>query len=130
MYLAHTRKPRTSNSIGSTKVRCDLSSCFSRSPRFLFPHRIGHANDWNILPVTVNGSTVKHGGRSVETFIAYPESKQKTPVILVIHEIFGLTDWAQEVADEFAEAGYIAVAPDLLSGMGANGGRTSEFFPK
>ncbi len=71
--------------------------------------------------------TVKHGGRSVETFIAYPESKSKAPVMLVIHEIFGLTDWAQEVADEFAAAGYIAVAPDLLSGMGANGGRTTSF---
>ncbi len=71
--------------------------------------------------------TVKHGNRSVETFIAYPETKDKAPVVLVIHEIFGLTDWAQEVADEFAAAGYIAVAPDLLSGMGSNGGRTTSF---
>jgi carboxymethylenebutenolidase len=71
--------------------------------------------------------TVKHNGRSVETFIAYPESKAKTPVILVIHEIFGMTDWAQEVTDEFAAAGYIAIAPDLLSGMGPNGGRTNSF---
>jgi carboxymethylenebutenolidase len=71
--------------------------------------------------------TVKHGDRSVETFVAYPETKNKAPVMLVIHEIFGLTDWAEEVADEFAAAGYIAVAPDLLSGMGANGGRTSSF---
>ena len=71
--------------------------------------------------------TVKHDGRSVETFIVYPESKQKTSVVLVIHEIFGLSDWAQEVADEVAEAGYIAVTPDLLSGMGPHGGRTSDF---
>lgn len=71
--------------------------------------------------------TVKHDGRSVETLIVYPEVKTKAPVILVIHEIFGLTDWAQEVADEFAAAGYIAVAPDLLSGMGTDGGRTSSF---
>jgi carboxymethylenebutenolidase len=71
--------------------------------------------------------TVKHGSRAVETLIVYPEAKGKTPVILVIHEIFGLTDWAQEVADEFAAAGYIAVAPDLLSGMGPNGGRTPDF---
>jgi carboxymethylenebutenolidase len=70
-------------------------------------------------------ATVKHDSRSVETFIAYPESKDKRPVVLVIHEIFGLTDWAQELADEIAEAGYIAVAPDLLSGSGPNGGRTS-----
>ena len=71
--------------------------------------------------------TIKHDGRSVETFVAYPESKDKRPVVLVIHEIFGLSDWAQELADELAAAGYIAVAPDLLSGMGPNGGRTSSF---
>src|SRR5438552_61859 len=71
--------------------------------------------------------TVKHDGRSVETFVVYPESKSKAPVVLVIHEIFGLADWAQEIADEVAEAGYIAVAPDLLSGMGPHGGRTTDF---
>jgi carboxymethylenebutenolidase len=71
--------------------------------------------------------TVKHGSRSVETFIVYPESKDQKPVVLIIHEIFGLSDWAQELADEVAEAGYVAVAPDLLSGMAPNGGRTSDF---
>src|SRR6266403_3201574 len=70
--------------------------------------------------------TIKHDGRSVETFIAYPESKGKRPVVLVIHEIFGMTDWVQELADEVAEAGYIAVAPDLLSGMAPNGGRSKD----
>lgn len=68
--------------------------------------------------------TLKHDGRSVDAFVVYPEAKGKTPVIVVIHEIFGLTDWPQEVADEFAAAGYIAIAPDLLSGMGPNGGGT------
>ncbi len=71
--------------------------------------------------------TVKHDGRNVETLVVYPESKEKRPVVLVIHEIFGLSDWAQELADEVAAAGYIAVAPDLLSGMGPNGGRTKDF---
>jgi carboxymethylenebutenolidase len=69
--------------------------------------------------------TVKHGDRSVETFVAYPESKDKRPVVVVIHEIFGMTDWVQDLADQIAAAGYIAVAPDLLSGMGPNGGRSS-----
>jgi carboxymethylenebutenolidase len=68
--------------------------------------------------------TVKHNGRSVETFVAYPESKDKTPVVVVIHEIFGMTDWVQDLTDQIAAAGYIAVAPDLLSGMGPNGGRS------
>jgi len=70
---------------------------------------------------------VKHDGRAVETFVVYPEAGNKTPVVLVIHEIFGMTDWVQDLADQVAEAGYIAVAPDLLSGMGPNGGRTSAF---
>lgn len=73
--------------------------------------------------------TVKHDGRSVETFVVYPESKDKTPIIVVIHEIFGMTDWVQDVADQFAAAGYIALAPDLLSGMAPNGGRTPDFPP-
>src|SRR5499433_3490459 len=71
--------------------------------------------------------TIKHDGRSVDTFIAYPESKDKRPVVLVIHEIFGLSDWAQELADEVAAAGYVAVAPDLLTGLASNGGRTRDF---
>ncbi len=71
--------------------------------------------------------TVKHDGRSVETFVVYPESKDKRPVVLIIHEIFGMTDWVQDLADQIAAAGYIAVAPDLLSGMGPNGGRSSSF---
>ena len=71
--------------------------------------------------------TLKHDGRSVDTFVVYPEVKDKRPVVLVIHEIFGMTDWVQELADEVAAAGYIAVAPDLLSGMGPGGGRSSSF---
>src|SRR5258707_10648696 len=71
--------------------------------------------------------TVKHGDRAVETFVVYPESKSKTPVVLLIHEIFGMTDWVQDLADQVAAAGYIAVAPDLLSGMGPNGGRSNDF---
>jgi carboxymethylenebutenolidase len=71
--------------------------------------------------------SIKHDGRSVETLVVYPESKEKRPVVVVIHEIFGLSDWAQELADEVAAAGYIAVAPDLLSGMAPSGGRTKDF---
>jgi carboxymethylenebutenolidase len=70
---------------------------------------------------------VKQGERSVESMVAYPKSEKKAPAMVVIHEIFGMTDWVEEVTDEFAEAGYIAIAPDLLSGMGPNGGRTKDF---
>jgi carboxymethylenebutenolidase len=71
--------------------------------------------------------TVKHDNRSVETFVVYPESKDRAPIVLIIHEIFGMTDWVQDLADQVAAAGYIAVAPDLLSGMGPNGGRSTDF---
>jgi len=71
--------------------------------------------------------SVKHDGRTVESFIARPQSKDKAPAMVVIHEIFGMTDWVENVTDEFAGAGYIAIAPDLLSGMGPNGGRTKDF---
>src|SRR5712671_2661214 len=53
--------------------------------------------------------TVKHDGRSVETFVVYPESKGKTPVVLIIHEIFGMTDWVQDLADQVAAAGKLFV---------------------
>ncbi|MFO0935625.1 MAG: dienelactone hydrolase family protein [Gemmataceae bacterium] len=69
---------------------------------------------------------VKHGNREVQSFVVYPEVKEKATCVIVIHEIFGLSDWAKLVADEFAEAGYIAIAPDLLSGSGPNWGGTDE----
>ncbi|MEX2092371.1 MAG: dienelactone hydrolase family protein [Pirellulales bacterium] len=65
---------------------------------------------------------VPNGDRTVRSFVAYPEVPDKAHAVIVIHEIFGLTDWVRGVADQLAEAGYIAIAPDLLSGMGPNGG--------
>ncbi len=69
---------------------------------------------------------VKHGAREVNCFIGYPEVKEKATVVLVIHEIFGLSDWARGMVDQLAEAGYIAIAPDLLSGTAPGGGGTAE----
>ncbi|MGH9524888.1 MAG: dienelactone hydrolase family protein [Terriglobales bacterium] len=71
--------------------------------------------------------TIKNGSRNVRAFVSYPESSGKTPVVVVIHEIFGMTDWVRLTTDEIAAAGYIAVAPDLLSGMGPNGGDSSAY---
>jgi len=70
---------------------------------------------------------LKHDGRTVQAFVAYPEVSRKAPVVILIHEIFGLTNWAREMADEIAGAGYIVIAPDLLSGHGPNGGDFSSF---
>jgi carboxymethylenebutenolidase len=65
---------------------------------------------------------VKHGDRTVKCFVAYPQVSGKAQAVIVIHEIFGLTDWVKSICDQLAEAGYIAIAPDFLSGMGPNGG--------
>jgi carboxymethylenebutenolidase len=70
---------------------------------------------------------VKQGERVVHSFLVYPEVKEKATAIVVIHENRGLTDWVRSVADQLAEAGYIAIAPDLLSGMAPSGGKTSDF---
>jgi carboxymethylenebutenolidase len=59
----------------------------------------------------------KSGERTIKAFVVYPERKEKAPVVVVIHEIFGLTDWVRGLCDQLAEAGVIAIAPDLLSGQ-------------
>ena len=71
---------------------------------------------------------LKHDNRTVQAFVVYPEVKNKASVVVLIHEIFGLSDWAKEMADELAGEGFIVVAPDLLSGYGPNGGG-SESLP-
>ncbi len=63
----------------------------------------------------------------VKTWAVYPERSGKAPIVIVIHEIYGLTEWVRAVADQFAAEGFIAVAPDLLSGIGPNGGGTDAF---
>jgi carboxymethylenebutenolidase len=65
-------------------------------------------------------------GVPIKSFLVYPERKDKAPVVIVIHEIFGLSDWVRGVADQLAKEGFIAIAPDLLSGRGPNGGGSEE----
>src|SRR4051794_21314701 len=66
---------------------------------------------------------IKNGtGPAIKSFVVYPERKDKAPVVIVIHEIFGLSDWVRGVADQLAKEGFIAIAPDFLSGKGPNGG--------
>jgi carboxymethylenebutenolidase len=64
------------------------------------------------------------GGSPIRAWVVYPERKDKAPVVIVIHEIFGLSDWIRNVADQLAREGFIAIAPDLLTGKGPNGGGT------
>jgi carboxymethylenebutenolidase len=90
------------------------------------------AQDWakailNKSPRHQEWVKVTHGGRTVSAFIVYPEVSHKAPVVLLIHEIFGLSDWARSMADDIAAMGYIVIAPDLLSGTGPNGGGTDSY---
>ncbi len=72
-------------------------------------------------------ATVEEGGVPVRVWVVHPERKDAAPVVIVIHEIFGLTDWVRAVADQLAADGFLAVAPDLLSGKGPGGGGTEAF---
>ena len=65
--------------------------------------------------------------RVINAFVVYPEVKEPATSIIVIHEIFGLTDWIRLVADRLAADGFVAICPDLLSGMGPDGGGTESF---
>ena len=65
------------------------------------------------------------GGGKMKTWVVYPERSTKAPVILVIHEIFGMTDWANSVADHLASQGFIAIAPDMIYGVEAEGNTIS-----
>jgi carboxymethylenebutenolidase len=56
------------------------------------------------------------GSDSVRAWVVYPERRERAPVVVVIHEIFGLTSWIRSVADQLAADGFIAIAPDLLTG--------------
>lgn len=94
------------------------------------PHSL--AQDWAAArldesPRHQEWQTIPVGDRKLECFIVYPEVKEKATSVLVIHEIFGLSDWVRSVADQLAEAGYIAIAPDLLSGLGENQQGTKGF---
>ena len=90
-----------------------------------------HAQDWakarlEDSPRHLEWVKVKQGDREVSCFLAFPEVKEKATAVVVIHEIFGLTEWVRGVADQLAEAGFIAIAPDLLSGAAPGGGGTAE----
>ena len=71
--------------------------------------------------------TIDSAGRTLHAYVVYPQSSRKSGAVMVIHENRGLTDWVRTVADRLAERGYLAIAPDLLSGAAPNGGRTSDF---
>ena len=71
---------------------------------------------------------VKDGDRTIHSFVVYPEVSHNALAVIVIHENRGLSDWVRSFADQVAAAGYIAIAPDLLSDFDQNHSRTSDFI--
>ena len=63
---------------------------------------------------------------SVRAWVVYPERRERAPVVVVVHEIFGVTSWIRGVADQLAADGFIAIAPDLLTGKGVPSGPDGE----
>jgi carboxymethylenebutenolidase len=61
---------------------------------------------------------IRSGSDSIRAWVVYPERAERAPVVLVVHEIFGLSHWIRGVADQLAADGFIAIAPDLLTMKG------------
>src|SRR5208337_1504431 len=74
--------------------------------------------EWVNLPI---------GGAVVRAFLVYPERSDKAPVVIVSGTDQGASDWVRAVADQLAAEGFLAVAPDVLSGIGPHGGDTESF---
>jgi carboxymethylenebutenolidase len=115
--------------IGLTAIRSDRSSADDASPVKLPPSGttataalVASPRHGEWADIALPGSDVK-----LHTWVSYPERADKAPVVIVIHEIFGMSDWVRSVADQLAAEGFIAVAPDLLSGFGPDGGGTESF---
>lgn len=66
--------------------------------------------------------TIPNGSDSVRAWVVYPERSTNAPVVIVVHEIYGLTPWIRSVADQLAADGFIAVAPDYITGKGVESG--------
>jgi carboxymethylenebutenolidase len=75
-----------------------------------------------------NYVTLTHNGRTIHTLVDVPTKVQiNAPVVVLVHEVYGLSDWAREMSDDLADKGFIVVAPDFLSGHGPHGGGYSDF---
>ncbi|HUP65422.1 MAG TPA: dienelactone hydrolase family protein [Thermoanaerobaculia bacterium] len=91
------------------------------------PAAIDPAQRLELSPRHHEWITIESNGRQLHAYLAFSERSSLSPAVLVIHENRGLDDWARSVADQLAERGFIAIAPDMLSGAAPGGGRSSDF---
>lgn len=92
--------PTTTAAVNDPRLPPDASIAAARlaaSPR---------RGEWKMIPVS--------GGDSVKSWVVYPERSTKAPVVIVVHDIFGMSSWARSIADQLAADRFIAIAPDLL----------------
>jgi len=75
--------------------------------------------EWVFIPL--------ESGAKLRTRISYPQKPGKAPVLIMMHHAPGMDDWSESIADQLSREGFIAVLPDLLSGMGPNGGNYDSF---
>src|SRR2546425_7959324 len=68
-------------------------------------------------PIDIHSEYVKFlsGKDTVTAYIAYPERPQPAPAVIVIHEIFGMSDFIRQTTEQLAKDGFVAVDPDLSS---------------
>src|ERR1700733_2135345 len=124
------RPPHGRASLTPARIICDM--LFDMKKIVLTTLLLGlgapvvHAQDWakarlEKSPRHRERVAVKHDSREVATLVVYPETKDKKPVVLLIHDSAGVTDWFQSFADQVAAMGYVVLAPNLSSGAGMPG---------
>src|SRR5256886_11780896 len=109
-HMDHHTGTATSEPVIDSEMQDWAKQRLAQSPRH---------QEWVKIKYKPGGSNAE---REVSAFVVYPEVKSKATSVLVIHEIFGMSDWVQSLTDQLAEAGYVGIAPDLLAGIGPNGG--------
>ncbi len=88
----------------------------ARQTRGLPPDAAGALSRLSSSPRHGEWVTIRTGdGDSLRTWVVYPERSIRAPVVIVVHEVYGLSSWVRSVADQLAADGFIAIAPDLLT---------------
>jgi len=123
LFLLAVVLPFTPNLAISQQMQMDHSSAMAQD----MTHQAWAREKLEKSPRHQEWVKVTYGKRTVTAFVVYPEVKQRAQVVILIHEIFGLSDWARSMADDLAAEGFIVIAPDLLSGYGPGGGNSSSF---